>query len=360
MKERSPKRIIMKGRFPREIEPLVSVVITSYNYGCYLRDSIQSVLDQTYSNIEIVVVDDGSTDESADIISGFGERIYPLYRDHQGQCAAINAGFKATNGEIIIFFDADDCLISDAVNRFVDAFRNNESITKSQGYMIGVDARGRRLDRNIPHRLSPSGNYKNLVLKKGPWMCAQAWTSGNAWARWFIEQVFPLPEDADNRVFPDGCLNPLAVLYGPIITLDEPVASYRIHDRNNGPIGTEFTVPSLSMRLERMRNSFEFASQRAEGIGINPPLEYWLKWKMSWKGNLMVYAISLMDPSQMSPRFHEVVMAPFITGKSDILKATGRCIVLTAIWFMPGKYALQAIRRLLRIPVAQNPGIIRG
>ena len=350
----------MKKHISNEIEPLVSGIITNYNYACYLGDSIQSVLDQTYSNVEILVVDDGSVDESRDVISGFGKRITPLFRDHQGQCAAINTGFTASNGEIIIFFDADDCLLSDAIDRFVAAFRSKKSITKSQGYMTGVDAEGRRLDRKIPYYLSPSGNYKNPVLKKGPWVCAQAWTSGNAWARWFIEQVLPLPEDADNRVFPDGCLNPLAALYGPIITLDEPVAFYRIHDRNNGPINTEFTVSALSMNLARMRNNLEFVSKRAKRIGVNLPLERWLKWKTSWKGNLTVYAISLMDASQMSPRFHEVVMAPFKTGRLDILKATGLCTILAAVWFMPGKYALQVIRHLLRMPKVQNAGITRA
>ena len=350
----------MKSQFPSEFEPLVSVVITSYNYGCYISDSIQSVLGQTYGNIEIIVVDDGSTDESRDVISGFGERVISLYRDHQGQCAAINAGFEAAKGDIIIFLDADDCLISDAVDRFVDAFRNNRSISKSQGYMIGVDANGRRLGRKIPHLLSPSGNYKNAVLNKGPWMCFQSWTSGNAWARWFIEQVFPLPEDPDNKVFPDGCLNPLAVLYGPIVTLEEPVTLYRIHDRNNGPIGTEFTVPSLSMVLTRNRNNFRFAAQRAQRIGIDLPLEYWLKWKMSWKRNLMAYAISLMDPSQKPPRFHEVVLAPLVTRKPGIFKATRMSLALVVIWFMPRKYALRATAYLLGIPYTGDPDIPAG
>ncbi len=350
------KTMAMKKDLSGADEPRVSVIVTNYNYACYVCDSIQSVLDQTYGNIEIIVVDDGSTDGSPEHISGFGKRITPLYRDHQGQCAAFNAGFAASTGEIIVFLDADDRLISDAVERFVAAFLDDKHITKSQGYMTAVDTSGRRLDRNIPHYLSPSGNYKNSLLEKGPWACAQAWTSGNAWARWFIEQVLPLPEDADNRVFPDGCLNPLAALYGPIATLDEPVACYRIHDRNNGPIGTEFTLPSLSLRLTRMRNSFEFVSERATRIGISLPLEHWLQWKTSWKGNVTVYAISLMDPSQPPPRFHEVVMAPFRTGKSNVLKATGLSFALTAVWLMPEKYALWAIRRLLRVPQARKPG----
>ena len=109
-----------------------------------------------------------------------------------------------------------------------------------------------------------------------------------------------------------------------------------------------------------MQNSIEFVSQRAERIGINLPLRDLLKWKKSWKDNLTAYAISLMDPSQPALRFHEVVMAPFITGRTNIFKATSLSVVLAAIWFMPAKYALHAIRRLLGIPQARDPSITTG
>jgi glycosyltransferase involved in cell wall biosynthesis len=244
-------------------DPCVSVVISNYNYGRYLGDTIRSVLDQTHRNIEIIVVDDGSSDESHDVISRFGDRVSPLCRNHKGQCAALNAGFSVSRGDVVIFLDSDDCLLSDAVERFVRPFKENMAITKSQGYMIAVDAKGSSLGKMIPPRLSPSGEYKEVILKQGPWACSHAWTSGNAWARWFLEQVFPLPEDIENRVFPDGCLNPLAALYGPIVTLDKPVAYYRIHGSNKGPIGTEFSVSSLSKRLTTVQYSYEFIAQRA-------------------------------------------------------------------------------------------------
>lgn len=350
----------MKTHCPKTAIPLVSVVITNYNYGRYVSVAIQSVLNQSYGNIETIVVDDGSSDESHRVIAGFEDRITPLYIDHHGQCAAINAGFALCRGEIIVFLDADDYLIGDAIQRFVEAFTGNEGITKIQGYMLGVDAKGLDLNRQIPRRLSPSGDYKRAVLEIGPWVCDHAWTSGIAWARWFIEQVFPLPEDVDNRVFPDGCLNPLSVLYGPILTLKEPVAYYRIHGSNHGPIGTEFTAPSLRLKLTRMRNSFAFAAERAARSGIKVPLEDWMKWKLSWRDNLSQYAVSLMDKSQIPPGFGQMVFAPFKTRKRTVLRAAGLSLTLACIRVMPQKFRLDIIRHLLNIPQHRDAGRLKG
>ncbi len=337
--------------------PLVSVVITSYNYERYLAEAIESALSQTYRNIEVIVVDDGSSDSSRNIIADFGDRIKPLYNDHRGQCAAINSGVSASRGDIVIFLDADDFLVDAAVQRHVDAFLDKPSITKSQGYMLCVDAGGRRIDRKIPYRLSPSGNYAKVVVKRGPWACEQAWTSGNAWARGFLEQVFPLPEHVDNRVFPDGCLNPLAALYGPIATLDEPVAFYRIHGLNHGPIRTEFTLASMCMRLTRMHCNFEFVAERATRIGVEVPLEYWRKWKTSWKSNLSLYAISLMDKSQAPPGFGEMIMSPFRARGKSFLKASGLSVALAGVRCLPRRYKLPVIQRLLGIRSPVDGGV---
>ena len=259
---------------------LISVIISNYNYGRYLDSAIQSVLEQTYKKIEIIVVDDGSTDDSRYVINKFEGKISPIFQDHKGQCSALNAGFSSSRGDIIIFLDSDDSLLANAIERLVRPFIGNKAITKCQAYMNAVDAEGHSLGKRIPHHLSPSGSYKNEVLNHGPSAIDTAWTSGNAWARWFLEQVMPLPEDKDNSVFPDGVLNPLAALYGPIVTLEKPVADYRIHGYNHGSIGKEFNVPSLSINLFRQRNNYDFVAKRAENLGLKPPLEDWFKGRL--------------------------------------------------------------------------------
>lgn len=88
--------------------PVVSVIIPNYNQARYLGEAIQSVLDQTYRSFEIVVVDDGSTDNSRELVSLFGGKVRYLWQENQGLGAARNQGILAARGEIIGLLDADD------------------------------------------------------------------------------------------------------------------------------------------------------------------------------------------------------------------------------------------------------------
>jgi glycosyltransferase involved in cell wall biosynthesis len=76
--------------------PLVSIIVDNYNYGRFLCDSIGSALAQEYSNVEVVVVDDRSTDNSAEVIRSYGQRIRTIFKPNGGHASAFNAGFKAS------------------------------------------------------------------------------------------------------------------------------------------------------------------------------------------------------------------------------------------------------------------------
>src|SRR5512143_4014499 len=89
-------------------EPLVSVVMPVYNGARYLRQALESALNQTYRPLEIIVVDDGSTDETSAILAEFGSRIRAIRQKNPGSAAARNAALQAAHGEIIAFLDADD------------------------------------------------------------------------------------------------------------------------------------------------------------------------------------------------------------------------------------------------------------
>lgn len=96
--------------------PLVTVVIPAYNAEQYIEHTLRSVLSQSYQNLEIVVVDDGSTDNTAAIIKSFGQKVRYLYQPNSGSCAAPrNHGLKKANGEFITFCDADDVMLPDKV-----------------------------------------------------------------------------------------------------------------------------------------------------------------------------------------------------------------------------------------------------
>ena len=89
-------------------KPLVTCIITAYNGENYVSEAIQSVLDQDYCNKEIIVVNDGSIDNTAAILDSFGSKIRAVYQENQGAGAARNAGVKASNGTYICFLDHDD------------------------------------------------------------------------------------------------------------------------------------------------------------------------------------------------------------------------------------------------------------
>jgi glycosyltransferase involved in cell wall biosynthesis len=97
----------------------VSIIINNYNYDRFLPDAINSAINQTYPHTEIIVVDDGSTDNSRDIIAGYGQRIIPIFQPNSKQAAAFNSGFAKSKGDIIIFLDADDYLFPYAVEEIV-------------------------------------------------------------------------------------------------------------------------------------------------------------------------------------------------------------------------------------------------
>src|SRR5687767_1956410 len=87
--------------------PVVSVVVTCYNHGRFLADAIQSLIRQTYNKIEIIVVDDGSTDNTASVASSFPEVKY-LHQPNAGLSAARNTGIHNSTGSFLVFLDADD------------------------------------------------------------------------------------------------------------------------------------------------------------------------------------------------------------------------------------------------------------
>lgn len=96
---------------------MVSVVIPCYNSGAWVADCIQSALDQTWSDTEIIVIDDGSTDDSREVIASFGDRVRHEFGPNRGGAAARNRGLELARGEWVQFLDADDLLLPDCIER---------------------------------------------------------------------------------------------------------------------------------------------------------------------------------------------------------------------------------------------------
>ncbi len=112
--------------------PLVTVIIPCFNYGKYLPEAFESIRLQDYPNIEIIVVDDGSTDNTKDITEKNQKARY-IYQINQGLSAARNTGIKNSKGELIIFLDADDLLLPDAINTNLYYLKQNEELAFVSG-----------------------------------------------------------------------------------------------------------------------------------------------------------------------------------------------------------------------------------
>jgi glycosyltransferase involved in cell wall biosynthesis len=88
--------------------PAISVLINNHNYGRFVGRAIDSALGQKASDVEVIVVDDGSSDQSRSILEAYGNRMKVLYQDNQGQASTINAAVQSRSGDLLCFLDADD------------------------------------------------------------------------------------------------------------------------------------------------------------------------------------------------------------------------------------------------------------
>ena len=245
--------------------PLVSVVITNFNYARYLPQSIESALSQTYPNTEVAVVDDASADNSRDVIREFGSRIIPVLRERNGgHGAAFNAGFAAIHGDIVVFLDADDYLYPEAVARVLSAWA--PGISKVQYRLDLVDAAGKKLDLYpAPEVLFDSGDVVPRMLATGRYETAV--TSGN---RSTLEKILPVPE-AEFPMGAEAYLVTLAPFNGPVVSLDEPLGAYRQHGANSWRLDRSAPGKHLRRSLEHDARKYHALRVKAEQLGMEVP-----------------------------------------------------------------------------------------
>lgn len=204
----------------------VSIVVNNYNYERFLGAAIESALDQTHPNCEVIVVDDGSTDGSRDVISRY-PAVKTVFKENGGQASAFNAGFRASQGDVVIFLDADDTLKPHAAETVAAAWRPDASHVNYAMEFIDADGRSTGI---YPESLRlASGKVWEKILYEG--MYSFMPTSGNAWSRSALEKIYPLPE-ANWKISADLFLALAAARFGRVIAVNEVLASYRAHGAN--------------------------------------------------------------------------------------------------------------------------------
>ena len=258
----APSPIMQSGR------PLVSIIITNYNYGRYLRAAIDSGLAQTYPQVEVIVVDDGSTDGSREIIEAYGKRVIPIIKVNGGHGSALNAGLAASRGEIVMFLDADDELTAQAAARVVEAWR--PGVAKAQFQLEMVDDRGKPIGLRVPpfNGFIPNGDIRDRIVRFGEYPSSPS--SGNAYARAALTRLMPL----DEATWFAAAEKPLVFLtpfFGDVVSICAPLGRYRIHEDNDSRLKGRH-LEALHRRLSAVFFVPETicAVAAAKGIELDP------------------------------------------------------------------------------------------
>ena len=144
----------------------VSVIIPVYNGDRYIGEAIDSVLAQTYTNYEIIVVDDGSTDNTSQIVQAYGDRVFYWYQENQGVASARNVGIEKAQGELIAFLDADDFFLPEKLAKQVAYFEVNSSLDMVISGWRLVDEQGAKISDAELWKYAPQLDLATAVIHK--------------------------------------------------------------------------------------------------------------------------------------------------------------------------------------------------
>lgn len=214
---------------PEMVSGRVSILINNHNYGRHVVAAARSALSQTYRDIEVIVVDDGSTDDSVARLAEITDsRLQVFSQPNGGQASACNSGWRRASGQWILFLDSDDLLDADVIDRAVAAWR--PGIVKVQFSLRVIDGSGQPTGALHPPELE-DWHCEQQVLKFG--LYAGPPGSGNLFARTFVDEVMPITPEVAFRSGADAWCILMAPFFGQLHSLEAPGGCYRV-DRPAG------------------------------------------------------------------------------------------------------------------------------
>jgi len=212
----------------------ISVVLANYNGDKYLAEAMEGALAQDHDDYEVIVVDDGSTDSSRDVIEEFAcrhaNRLQAVFlAENQGQGEAFNVGVRHASGEIVCFLDSDDLWRPEKLQAVDDMFRRYPDAALVQ-HNLDLHYEGPDEQPSHPTPAMMIGNVYQWAVKtrRLPMFIP---TSGLAFSRHVLQRVLPIP--AGFRTCADGYLTRTAMCFGPVLAMHESLGSYRVHSANS-------------------------------------------------------------------------------------------------------------------------------
>ncbi|MEB3356311.1 MAG: glycosyltransferase [Synechococcales bacterium] len=339
----------------KQTKHLVSVIIPTYNCDRYLSEAIDSVLSQTLADVEIIIVDDGSTDQTQQVLTPYleqySEQIRYLYQANQGVAAARNRGIQAARGEFIAFLDADDYFLSPSkLADQVACFDQSSDLGLVQCGWRVVDEQG------------------NPLADKHPWKSRSTLTLED-WIRWktvlpsammirrsWLERVggfdlrFPPSEDVDLALR-------LSLMGCRAVWLKQVAVGYRQHGGNATNRATRDRIWKQAQTLEAVLDDFFARSNLPRSLQkIRSEVYYhtltWLAWCFYQGGDLSTMAAYLKRASTYSVQAAPQAIAQWIQVFTDLAEEENQTLDVVALTQQP---EWQQLVRSLLLPVTHAP-----
>ena len=211
-------------------QKLVSVIVCNYNYDRYIAEAIKSILDQTYKSIQVIVVDDGCTDSSRQILKSFCDpRLHIIHQENSGQASAFNTAFRECKGELIAFLDSDDFWYPRKLEAMIPVF-DDEKVCVVQ-HNLHIVNEVSELTGDLTPGIAPGRNTIQSTYFKKNHTGFFSPTSGLVCRKTDLDKLFPL--DVSWKICADVAFTRPLLIFGDIVTLEEILGGYRIHGENN-------------------------------------------------------------------------------------------------------------------------------
>src|ERR1700741_534631 len=221
------------------MKPLITALIDTYNHERYIEQALVSVLEQGLSSaeLEIVVVDDGSTDKTPSIIQKFVPRVKRVRKKNGGQASAFNAGYAETQGQIVAILDGDDWWAEKKLATVIDALENNPEVAAlGHGYYEFHEE-----TNDLRFRVPQKQTFVNMATPEATREAYLAWSfllmGALTVRRRVLDWIMPIPDEM--RFMADVPIQAAAMFMGTLV-LEEPLFYYRHHSQNLYAIGSKY------------------------------------------------------------------------------------------------------------------------
>ncbi|MEG4168011.1 MULTISPECIES: glycosyltransferase [unclassified Microcoleus] len=274
--------------------PQVSVIIPVYNGSRYIVQAVESALSQTFTDLEIIVVDDGSSDRTQQVLQPYLDRIRYIYQENQGVAAARNIACQLAQGEFLAFLDADDYFLPSKLEKQLACFDDDPTLDMVQTGWLMVDETGKDISEMKPWQQAPKLDLESFIIFKcvrpsAMMLRRKCWEDLGG-----FDSHFSLGEDLDFALR-------LTLKGYKAVWLEEILTCYRQHNSNIMSSGlplmknTEilmkefFNRPDLPESIRQLKNQEHYLSFQ------------WLAWRMYRDGHLAEMAQCLEKSLQYTP-----------------------------------------------------------